>query len=77
MKVFAGADNFRATEKLKLMHRVTLHVFSEAQGLKGQRQISTKIMGGEMALSELLQIKSVTSEIGFKGGGVNGKLNNG
>lgn len=59
------------------MHRVTLHVFSEAWHLKGQRQISTKIMGGEMALSELVQIKSVISEISFETGGVNGKLNNG
>lgn len=52
-------------------------MFSEAQDLKGQRQISTKITGGEMALSELLQIKSVRSEISFKAGGVNAKLNNG
>lgn len=59
------------------MHSVTLHVFSEARGLKGQRQISTKIMGSEMALSEALQIKSVISEIRFTAGGVNGKLNNG
>lgn len=59
------------------MHRVTLHVFSEAPGLKGQRQISTKIMGGEMALSELLQMKPIVSEISFKAGGVNGKFSNG
>lgn len=52
-------------------------MFSEAQDLKGQRQISTKITGGDMALSELLQIKSVRSEISFKAGGVNAKLNNG
>lgn len=52
-------------------------MFSESRGLKGQRKISTKIMGGEMALSELLQIKSVTSEISFKAVGVNGKLDNG
>lgn len=52
-------------------------MFSEALGLKGQRQISTTIMGGEMALSELLQMKPVISEISFKAGGVNGKLNNG